>query len=173
MCLVQCDLLWIKWNPSLLHSENSNVCVLVNLEHSLNSVFMRFRMYCNVKNSRCVLSSLKLIFKVFINPFLFIYKTEDTSDFFYTIYGYEVAYCFPSGICHSVKSGLVMLRINCLFLCGNFLKLFPRRFFKKIIKRFHLKCSMGNIVDNIVIAMYAVRWVLVIPEDHFVNYMIV
>lgn len=32
---------------------------------------------------------------------------------------------------------------------------------------------MGNIVDNIVIAMFAVRWILVIPEDHFVNYMIV
>lgn len=97
-----------------------------------NSVFMRLRMYCNSKNTRCVLSSLKLIFKIFINPFLFMYKTEDTSDFFYTIYGYEIAYCFPSGICYSVKSGLVMLRINCLFLCGNFLKLYSLRdFFKR------------------------------------------
>lgn len=46
-----------------------------------------------------------------------MYKKEETPDFFYKIYDYEVAaYYFPSGMCHSLKSGSVMLSIIAFLL---------------------------------------------------------
>ena len=66
----------------------------------------------------------KLIFKTFISPLLFMYKTGEASDLFHKIYGYEIAaYYFPSRDISFCQSGLVMLRINIFCVC-NFLKLY-------------------------------------------------
>lgn len=77
--------------------------------NELNPVILQY-----LKNARCAFASFIPIFKIFLSLLLFMYKKEDSSDFLHKIYDYEIAaYYFPSGICHSLRSGSVMLRINC------------------------------------------------------------